>query len=186
MALNPYITGNPVGNSPAFVGRADVLRTVLSLLRRPQDNAILLFGQRRIGKTSILQHLEARLRDEGPYIPVYFDLQYKANWSLDRVLRELAQRIAQTVDWGVPDLGTEPETTFRDEWLPAILEGLPEDCALVLLFDEFDVLADPKGGQFEVKLDTSQSGNVGFFVSTAREAKEPKATIRFSNFTVRK
>ena len=147
MALNPYITGNPVGNSPAFVGRADVLRTVLSLLRRPQDNAILLFGQRRIGKTSILQHLEARLRDEGQYIPVYFDLQYKANWNLDRVLRELAQRIAQTVDWGVPDLGTEPETTFRDEWLPASLEGLPEDCALVLLFDEFDVLADPKGGQ---------------------------------------
>ena len=40
--------------------------------------------------------------------------------------------------------------------------------------------------EFEVKLDTSQSGNVGFFVSTAREAKEPKATIRFSNFTVRK
>lgn len=26
---NPYVAGNPVGGSPAFVGRADVLREVL-------------------------------------------------------------------------------------------------------------------------------------------------------------
>ncbi len=52
--LNPYVAGNPVGDSPAFAGRADVLREVLRILRRPQDNAIVLYGQRRIGKTSIL------------------------------------------------------------------------------------------------------------------------------------
>jgi len=45
--LNPYIAGNPVGDSPAFVGRVDVLREVLRVLRRPQDNAIVLYGQRR-------------------------------------------------------------------------------------------------------------------------------------------
>ncbi len=58
--FNPYVAGNPVGDSPAFIGRADVLREVLRVLRRPQDNAIVLYGQRRIGKTSILQHLAAR------------------------------------------------------------------------------------------------------------------------------
>jgi len=67
--LNPYVAGNPVGDSPAFVGRADVLREVLRILRRPQDNAIVLYGQRRIGKTSILQHLAAQLPGEGPYRP---------------------------------------------------------------------------------------------------------------------
>jgi hypothetical protein len=25
---NPYVAGNPVGDSPAFIGRADVLREV--------------------------------------------------------------------------------------------------------------------------------------------------------------
>ena len=54
--LNPYVAGNPVGDSPAFIGRADVLCEVLRVLRRFQDNAIVLYGQRRIGKTSILQH----------------------------------------------------------------------------------------------------------------------------------
>ena len=78
LPLNPYIAGNPVGDSPAFVGRDDVVRDVLRVLRRPQDNAIVLYGQRRIGKTSILQHLRVQLPEEGPYRPVYFDLQYKA------------------------------------------------------------------------------------------------------------
>ena len=56
LPINPYVAGNPVGDSPAFVGRADVLR-------RAQDNAIVLYGQRRIGKTSILQHLAVRGED---------------------------------------------------------------------------------------------------------------------------
>ena len=63
LPINPYVAGNPVGDSPAFVGRADVLRQVLRVLRRAQDNAIVLYGQRRIGKTSILQHLAVRGED---------------------------------------------------------------------------------------------------------------------------
>jgi hypothetical protein len=47
--INPYVAGNPVGDSPAFIGRADVLREVLRVLCRPQDNAIVPYGQRRIG-----------------------------------------------------------------------------------------------------------------------------------------
>jgi len=39
--INPYIAGNPVGNTNAFVGRADILRDVVRVLRRPQDNAIV-------------------------------------------------------------------------------------------------------------------------------------------------
>ena len=71
---NPYMAGDPVGKQPSFVGREDVLRDVLRVLRHPQQNAITLYGQRRIGKTSILQYLEAHLPEEGAYLPVYFDL----------------------------------------------------------------------------------------------------------------
>jgi hypothetical protein len=152
MALptNPYVAGNPVGDSPAFVGRADVLREVLRVLRRPQDNAIVLYGQRRIGKTSILQHLAALLPQEGPYRTVYFDLQDKAAWPLGRVLQSLAQAMAHTLGRAEPDLGSDPETAFRQEWLPGVLDGLPDGCSLVLLFDEFDVLADPQKRQAAV------------------------------------
>jgi signal transduction histidine kinase len=145
--LNPYVAGNPVGDSPAFVGRADVLREVLRVLRRPQDNTIVLYGQRRIGKTSILQHLAAWLPREGTYHPVYFDLQDKATWPLGRVLEDLARTIAHALSQPDPDLGPDPDTAFRQEWLPAILGHLPKGSSLVLLFDEFDVLADPKAEQ---------------------------------------
>ena len=71
---NPYIAGNPVGNSTAFVERDDILREVVRVVRDPQENAIVLYGQRRMGKTSVLQELETKLPKEGAYHPVFIDL----------------------------------------------------------------------------------------------------------------
>ena len=145
--VNPYIAGNPVGDSAAFIGRADVLRDVLRVLRRPQDNAVVLYGQRRIGKTSILQHLAAWLSRSRRFRPVYFDLQDKAALPLDRVLQELARTVAHALGQPEPDLGSDPAMAFRQAWLPSVLDGLPDGCSLVLLFDEFDVLAAPSAEQ---------------------------------------
>jgi len=147
MRMNPYVAGNPVGGSPAFIGRADVLREVLRVLRRSQDNAVVLYGQRRVGKTSILQHLAAWLSRRGPYRLVYFDLQDKAAWPLGRVLWKVAREVAHSLGRPEPDLGPDPESGFRREWLPGVLDDLPEGCSLVLLFDEFDVLTDPQAEQ---------------------------------------
>jgi len=147
-AKNPYAVGNPVGDSSAFIGRTDILWEVLSVLRHPEDNAIVLYGQRRIGKTSVLQELEAQLPKKGAYHPIFFDLQDKAKWSLGRVLQKLAHKISDTLKQETePDLGADPETTFHQIWLPELLNNLPQTTSLVLLFDEFDVLADPKAKQ---------------------------------------
>jgi tetratricopeptide (TPR) repeat protein len=143
-SINPYVAGNPVGDSPAFIGRADVLRGVLRVLRHPQENAIVLYGQRRIGKTSVLQELEATLPKKGGYRPILFDLESKAQWPLERVLQELAQKISDQLGQPKPDLRDNPKTTFCQVWLPELLNSLSQDTSLVLLFDEFDVLADPK------------------------------------------
>lgn len=145
---NPYIAGNPVGGSQAFVGRADVLRAVLRVLKSPGENALVLYGQRRIGKTSVLQELMARLPQEGPYQPVYFDLQDKAALPLNTVLGELSQRIAGQLELPVPSLSRKQvEEQFKQDFLPTILAQLPANHSLVLLFDEFDVLDNPGEGQ---------------------------------------
>jgi hypothetical protein len=149
----PYIAGTSVGGGERFVGRDDVLRKVLSVLRDAHQNAIVLFGQRRIGKTSLLQELKTKLPKQGNYLPIYFDLQEKAQWPLQRLLRALAKEIShlllQQKDWQVqqPDLGDDPETTFREVWLPQVLDTLSTETSLVLLFDEFDVLAAPNEKQ---------------------------------------
>ncbi len=66
---------------------------------------------------------------------------------LSTVLRELACTIAHALEQPEPDLGPEPESGFHDVWLPAVLNSLPENHAIVLLLDEFDVLADPEAEQ---------------------------------------
>ncbi len=143
---NPYIAGNPVGNTNAFVGRQDVLREVLRTLRNAHENAMTLFGQRRIGKTSILLHLLVVLPKNGPYVPVYFDLQDRARKPLEAVLSELAETIARDLDQPTPKLSDNPQEAFR-HWLAEALDYLPQDHSLVLLFDEFDTLADPQADQ---------------------------------------
>jgi tetratricopeptide (TPR) repeat protein len=148
-STNPYVSGNPVGDSSAFVGRDDILRAVLRVLRHPQENAIVLYGQRRIGKTSILQTLETKLSTEGAYHPIFFDLQDKAQWPLERVLQALAQKISDKLELPSPNLGDDPKTTFCQVWLPKLLSNLSQDSSLVLLFDEFDVLADPESEKAE-------------------------------------
>jgi TPR repeat protein/tetratricopeptide (TPR) repeat protein len=139
---NPHVAGNPVGGSSAFVGREDVLRTVVRALAEPQNQGIVLYGQRRIGKTSILQHLVTTLAERSGHRPVYFDLQDKAAESLDEVLADLAFAIAEALALPEPTPGPDVESWFRSNWLPSILDALPAGGSLVLLFDEFDVLAD--------------------------------------------
>ncbi len=140
--VNPYIAGNPVGNSPAFVGRDDVLEWVRDRLGDPQNHGVVLFGQRRIGKTSILHHLASWLPENGGPRAIFFDLQDKAAWPVGKIMGHLAGAIAEELGLPEPDPPAEAEAWFRTTWLPPVLAGLPEGGSLAVLFDEFDVLAD--------------------------------------------
>jgi AAA+ ATPase superfamily predicted ATPase len=90
------------------VGRSDVLRAVYRVLCDPQHHGVVLYGQRRIGKTSILQHLVASLAEQGPYRPVYFDLQDKAKRPLGEVLVDLARGIADALNLAHPTPSDDP------------------------------------------------------------------------------
>ncbi|MEM7539749.1 MAG: tetratricopeptide repeat protein, partial [Chloroflexota bacterium] len=149
---NPYIAGNPINDQDRFIGRADVMRETLRVLRHSNTNAIVLHGQRRIGKTSILLRLEKDLAGdelgEEQSSPVYFDLQDKAAMQLGDVLYQLAQSIAVVIAMTLPDhtqFDADGEF-FRKQFLSdAAKHAAPRK--LVLLFDEFDVLDSPQKGQ---------------------------------------
>lgn len=145
MRVNPYIAGNPISGGNGFFGRSDILREVMQVLRHPQHNAIVLYGQRRIGKTSVLYQLEQQLAAAQEFTPVYFDLQDKADKSLSQVLAELAQKIAHVVGLAAPDtaLFDAEGEYFRQQFLPQAATQRE----LVLLFDEFDVLDSPQQNQ---------------------------------------
>lgn len=140
---NPFVVGNSVGGTEAFVGREDIIAKVEATLLQPLEPGIVLFGQRRIGKTSILQELRARLARRGPWTPIFFDLQGRTQASVDDIIQDLAQAIARARKLPEPKF-RHVTGEFSSEWLPQTLETLKERDRIVLLFDEFDVVADPK------------------------------------------
>ncbi len=71
---NPYVIANPVQGS-LFIGREDVLRRIEELWGSGgQCPSVLLYGHRRMGKSSVLQNL-SRLRLPQKSILVDFNLQ---------------------------------------------------------------------------------------------------------------
>lgn len=138
---NPYIAGKALGDVRGFFGRESVFHLVENTLSSLDRNSVVLFGQRRIGKTSILLNLQARLPSP-PFKPVYFDLMDRARKSLGEVLYELAATIAQELQLPQPERQNfkDDGRAFRRTFLPTVYAELGSDNRLILLFDEFDVL----------------------------------------------
>jgi len=144
--LNPYIAGAPVVETSMFFGREDVFNWIeRSLAGKYVDHILVLHGQRRVGKTSVLKQIPNFLSDR--YIQVFFDLQGRTNTTLDRFLwwmaREIARALKQERDINIPrpnreDFAADPEYLING-FLPSLAAHL-EDQVLLLTFDEFDTL----------------------------------------------
>ena len=139
--INPYIAGKPLWDRERFFGREDILEWVERELQNLGTNALVLFGQRRIGKTSILLQLQQTL-PHNIFLPVYFDLQDQATRPLGQVLADLADTVTEEAGFDPPD-----PTAFDDQgryfsrtFLPKLEKELGTERRLVFLLDEFDVL----------------------------------------------
>ncbi|MFZ5917074.1 MAG: tetratricopeptide repeat protein [Chloroflexota bacterium] len=140
---NPYIAGPPLTGEAGFFGREDIFQFVRDTLSAGQK-VLVLFGQRRIGKTSLLHQLQRPAHTPAGFHPVYFDLQGKASLPLAQVLDELAKEIANSFDFfpTADKFGiTQDANDFDRLFLPAVYDALGAG-QLLLLFDEFDVLGD--------------------------------------------
>lgn len=139
--VNPYVAGTPVRGDGGFFGRRDTIDWVIQELNNPGTNALVLFGQRRIGKTTVLLHLERSMPSES-FLPVYFDLQDQAERPLAQVLAELADTLAEATGLDSPDADKfdDQGTFFLKRFLPQLNHCLGNDRRLVLLMDEFDVV----------------------------------------------
>src|ERR687886_1521552 len=100
-AINPYIAGNPVTGPEMFFGREDVFAFVRQALTgKHRDNAIILYGQRRTGKTSVLYQMHRHINASGAaprYLCIFIDLHGLALDGLDGFLYELASYITRTL-----------------------------------------------------------------------------------------
>jgi len=101
--FNPYICGPPIYDEGMFFGREDLLREILQIIH---NNNTIIYGERRIGKTSLLYHLGQRLKklDDPDYafFPAFINLQ---GIPQNRLFLVLAQSVAQEMEDKVGSLG---------------------------------------------------------------------------------
>ena len=147
---NPYTPGRPLRpDSPVFFGRDDIFAFIAENARGlRQRNILMLIGQRRTGKTSILLQLPLRLGDA--YLPVYLDCQSLGItpgmsaffFDLASTIADAARERGLTVALPPEEAWREhPTRTFERQFLPAIRPGLGGR-TLLLVFDEFEDLED--------------------------------------------
>lgn len=145
---NPYIIGIPLTEQQEiFVGRTDISAHIEQLLLDRRRPPLLLYGQRRTGKTSLLNNLGRLL--PSTVIPLFVDLQGPASLASDYTgfLYNIARGMITSADrqrnLALPPLSREalvndPFTRF-DEWLDQVEHLLGQNTALLAL-DEFEVL----------------------------------------------
>ncbi len=145
---NPYVVGIPLNAQQAvFVGRTDLSARLETLLLDRQCPPLLLYGQRRIGKTSLLNNLGRLIAQD--IVPLYIDLQGPVALAADhagflaalaRALQSAAQqeRRISLPPLSRADLEADPFPCF-DIWLDTVAQVLAHGTALLML-DEFEAL----------------------------------------------
>lgn len=149
---NPYTSGTPIrDNQNMFFGRKDDLAALKEKLSSKHTNkVVVLVGQRRMGKTSLIYHLAQELLQTDAYVPIFIDIQSQ---SLDtgvaqllegfagRIQKELQKHRHVTLEEPVTrDFQTNPTIAF-DRFLDQVSQALPAS-KVVLIFDEFEKLYD--------------------------------------------
>jgi tetratricopeptide (TPR) repeat protein len=145
---NPFIVGNPIRSREMFFGREDDFRFVKNKVDNEKyGSLIVLFGERRAGKTSVLyQLLGGRL---GPrYLPVFLDMQAMAinndSEFLGRVAEittdQLGARLGEVDLSAFEDRLRNPYPLF-EKFIDHALETIGED-RLLFMVDEYELIED--------------------------------------------
>ncbi len=147
--INPYIAGNPVTGSAMFFGRRDAFEFVrANLIGQHQDNILVLHGQRRTGKTSVLYQMHRFI--DPSYIPILVDMQGMALEGTSGFLWELAYTIQRGLrrPYGIrlarpsrQDYEDDARHEFQDVFLAQVQEAIGER-RLLLMLDESELMVD--------------------------------------------
>jgi uncharacterized protein YkwD len=159
--VNPYIAGNPVTGTEMFFGRDDVFTFVQQALTgQHRDNVIVLYGQRRTGKTSVLYQMHRHL--DPRYLCVLIDLHGLALKGLSGFVWELANTIVNALrkDYQIelPRLKNRTEfladarNLFENDFLPQIWAAIGERHVLLMLDEAIRLQEQIQAGELEIEI----------------------------------
>ena len=143
--FNPYIAGAPVLNDHMFYGRGQLMKQILNTLH---NNSLMIYGERRIGKTSFLHRLNTVLAviDDPQYtfIPVLIDLQGVRDAEffsvLDHEITLALENRGIALEPAANDLTARQFISRLRQYIKILKDTCAKKPKLVLLLDEVDVM----------------------------------------------
>ena len=149
MAGNPFTYGNPISDPAHFFGRQREVEQVFSRLGNREAESSSIVGERRVGKTSLLNYLahpdvRRKFGLESPhFVFLYSDLQMVDDAMVpDRLVRRLMRQLAlQAPDEDVKRAADElRQAEVIDNFAMADLFDVVDlkDLHVVMLLDEFE------------------------------------------------
>ena len=139
----------PARNPNIFFGReSDIASLKENLTRQHTNSIVVLYGQRRSGKTTLLLHLQqsAILAN---HLPIFIDMQeISYQMSVQKFLFRLAEALVEALrqkgisvpTWTIDDFADDPCEVFRT-FLKEIKPHLQKRSVIIML-DEFEVLEE--------------------------------------------
>lgn len=182
----PYITGKCVSEVSMIKGREKEVEEILGKLRGQHgDNFVLIYGMRRIGKSSLLQRLSLDERFRRYYEIIHLDLErhLKSNDTPENLLDKCAAHIREEL---TSQSAREIEPALQEasdcyagfeRYLKRLAAAIGSDKRLLLLFDEFQMLFAPStarasfGDLIKTLRNWIQFLPVGFVVAGTPELK---------------
>ncbi|MFN8494526.1 MAG: hypothetical protein U0350_43395 [Caldilineaceae bacterium] len=147
---NPYIVGVPLTKHQGiFVGRGDISRRIETLLQDQNHPPLLLYGQRRMGKTSLLYNLRWMLPTR--IVPLVVDLQGPVAlaadhasflYNMSKAIYASAQQHGLNLDPLTYEILARDPFTIFDDWLDEIEQAFVRQgrSTILLALDEFEAL----------------------------------------------
>ncbi|PHK38601.1 ATPase [Nostoc linckia z15] len=140
--VNPYLVGDPV-EGHLFVGREDIIKQLEELwVMGNQLQSVVLYGHRRMGKTSILLNAANCLGSQIQLAYVNLLRLGDSPQGVGEVLMAICDEISRTVKLSSPadaDLLNLPYRTF-ERYLKQVEANL--DGGLIIALDEFEKIED--------------------------------------------
>lgn len=93
----PFVAAGMIEDPRLFVGRGDELQAIVSRMTGAQPTSINIYGDKRIGKSSLLYHFfftwEQRVQNPSSYVVIYLSLQNVQCQSETQVYQAIAQEL---------------------------------------------------------------------------------------------
>ncbi|WP_353929827.1 ATP-binding protein [Okeanomitos corallinicola TIOX110] len=148
---NPFVAAGMIEDSRLFVGRQDELQPMVSRMTGAQPTSINIYGDKRIGKSSLLFHFcqtwEQRVQNPSRYVVVYLSLRNVQCQAETQFYQAIAQELLSFSNVNNNQALSDPLRVTpldRSAFSEAMKQWKKEGVLPVLCLDDFQTLFENK------------------------------------------